>query len=100
MRRIDKLAGGGEIRVFPPDVRKRVEETVRSFWEEDDDTITRYLRYPSAEIKALTVAARRERMREEREAYLEQAQHALAAIIGQEQATFICESILRSTWAK
>ena len=100
MRRIDRLATSGAIVALPDNQRADVEKVVLDYVTAADDLLTRYVRKPTDELKALPAAQRREAMNKDRDEIVREAELALAPLLGDADTQTIVERTLRSrrTW--
>jgi hypothetical protein len=96
MRRIDRLASSGAINPVPATERAGVEKIVLNYVTAADDLLTRYVRKPSEELKALAGDQRREAMRKDRDEIVKEAERELLPILGDVDTQTIVERTLRS----
>jgi hypothetical protein len=95
MRRIDRMVEKGEIATVAPDVRTEIEQTVRSFVAAGDDIVTRYVREP---VEKLSSDERRDRMSDERDKLVAEAQTALTPLLGESDAALVAQASLQNPW--
>ena len=86
MRRVDRLATRGEIGALAEQTRSDVGRIIRRFVVAADDTLGRYVRNPSEEIRSLSREQRTQKFRADREELVAQAQTALEPVLGVEDA--------------
>jgi len=98
MRRIDRMEQNGDITALDPGVREKVETALRRYVVGGDDLVTKWVREPGEEIRAMSQQQRREEMGAERATIAEEAQRALEASLGPELAQKIGERVLQSSW--
>ncbi|MHC4164874.1 MAG: hypothetical protein ACYSUM_22395, partial [Planctomycetota bacterium] len=78
----------------------KVEGVLRRYVEAGDDLISRYLREPSEDIKALSLNDRRQQLAGDRDQLVEQAALELAPLVGAADATTVAEASLQSPWGR
>ncbi|MHC4134186.1 MAG: hypothetical protein ACYS0K_04295 [Planctomycetota bacterium] len=100
MRRVERLAQKGEIQAISPTDNAKVEGVLRRYVEAGDDLISRYLREPSEDIKALSLNDRRQQLAGDRDQLVEQAALELAPLVGAADATTVAEASLQSPWGR
>ncbi|MHC4548173.1 MAG: hypothetical protein ACYTEZ_05285 [Planctomycetota bacterium] len=98
MRRLDRMATKGDIQVLQD--REKVEAVLKNYITAGDDLVTRYLRQPPADIKALDPQERREQLGAERDRLVEQAQLDLEPLLGQQDAAAVAEASLQNPWGR
>ena len=100
MRRIERLAQKGEIQAIPPTDTAKVEGVLKRYVEAGDDLISRYLRKPSEDIRALSLNDRRAQLAAERDQLVEQAAAELGPLVGTADAVTVAETSLQSPWGR
>jgi hypothetical protein len=100
MRRIERLAQKGEIQAISPTDTEKVEGVLKRYVEAGDDLISRYLREPSADIRALSLTDRRAQLAAERDQLVEQAATELSSLVGTADANTVAEASLQSPWGR
>jgi len=100
MRRIERLAQKGEIQAIPPTDTAKVEGVLKRYVEAGDDLISRYLREPSEDIRALSLNDRRAQLAAERDELVERAASELSSLVGAADATTVAETSLQSPWGR
>ena len=91
MRRVDRLATRGEIGALTEQTRSDVGRIIRRFVVAADDTLGRYVRNPSEEIRSLSREQRTQKFRADREELVAQAQTALDPLLGVEDAAKVAQ---------
>ncbi|MHC5044213.1 MAG: hypothetical protein ACYTGI_17770 [Planctomycetota bacterium] len=100
MRRIERLAQKGDIQALAAQDKPKVEGVLKRYVEAGDDLITRYLREPTDDIKALSINDRRQQLSVDRDQLVEQAALELAPLLGSTDATAVAEASLQSPWGR
>jgi hypothetical protein len=95
MRRIDRMVEKGEIGTVDASVRAEIEQTVRSFVAAGDDIVTRYVREP---VETLSPDERKNRMSDERDKLVAEAQAALTPLVGEQDAVAVAQASLQNPW--
>lgn len=100
MRRIERLGQKGDIQPIPPQDKSKVEGMLRRYVEAGDDLITRYLREPPDDIKALSINDRRQQLASERDQLVERAAQELSPLLGSADAQAVADASLQSPWGR
>jgi len=98
MRRVERMAGAGEIQTLQPESQKKLERIVRRYVVEGDDLVNRYVREPSGDAAALSSDDKRNALREGRDALSVQAQEELIPLLGAEDAAKVAEKTFQNPW--
>jgi len=98
LRRIDSLVTRQEIGPIPDDKRVEVERIIRDFVTKNDDLVTRFVRQPTAEVKALDEGEKRERLSTARETYSRAARADLGDVLPADDVAAVAERVFTNPW--